>query len=185
MGRLSRQEEQWLQDANNLQACTDEQERQHLTYMLQACKERKTMFDSSVRACCLDSQLQEMGLIRRRQAGSTQPVSQSNVACCVARSLFMMHANGFLNAKAYQQMHQKPDGSVLRGSLQMFALPTGNPSACSRTTSPCDVPAFKLIMHTFCVVCLHCCCGLLTVCPVCCPTRPNYIHNNNQTVSSS
>ncbi len=63
MGRLSREEEQWLQDANNLEACIDEEERRHLTYMLQACKERKTMFDPSVRAFCLDSQLQEMGLI--------------------------------------------------------------------------------------------------------------------------
>ncbi|DBA68531.1 TPA: hypothetical protein ACH3X2_013595 [Trebouxia sp. C0005] len=33
MGRLSMEERQWLQDANNLQACTDEPERRQLNYI--------------------------------------------------------------------------------------------------------------------------------------------------------
>jgi len=60
-----------LQDANNLGACTDEQERRHLAYMLEACKERKSMYDSSLPASDLDSQLQEMCVFRRRQAVSS------------------------------------------------------------------------------------------------------------------
>lgn len=60
MGRLSREESQWLQDANNLEACTDEQERRHLTYMMEACKERKSMYESSFPATDVELQLRDM-----------------------------------------------------------------------------------------------------------------------------
>lgn len=83
MGRLSREEGQWLQDANNLDACTDEQERRHLTYMLEACKERKSMCDLTFPASGPDSQLREMRIFRRRQA--VRSISQASGEWCTAK----------------------------------------------------------------------------------------------------